>query len=301
MSETPSKSPSRQSLIMAFVLILVIVQGINLYFHFKSRKENEVQATELTETRQQLQDISMELDQKIAQIQNVGGDVDELKQIRAQLEAEKDELGRTNRLNYKRYMELKDKLEGYEELLVLKDQEINQLKNINQELLSENKGLKTEKNRLNDSLSSLSQSKTQLEEKVQLAGKLYVENIKVVAVTAKGREREGEFKKKHIDQLKVSFRIRKNDVAPIGARQVLLRIVDPNGKALFDLDKGSGTFELEGKELFYTLSQEIVFTNSQQEVIFNYTKGSDYELEGTYQVEFYTDGYLMGSSSFLVR
>jgi hypothetical protein len=69
---------------------------------------------------------------------------------------------------------------------------------------------------------------------------------------------------------------------------------------LFDVARGSGTFELDGKETFYTEKQEILFDNTQQQVNFLYEKGSEY-LPGRYVMELYTDGYLMGSKSFRVK
>jgi cell division protein ZapB len=57
---------------------------------------------------------------------------------------------------------------------------------------------------------------------------------------------------------------------------------------------------LNGKEEFYTAAQEILFDNTGQKLIFTYDKGSEYTA-GTYQVEIFTDGYLMGTTQFEVK
>ena len=80
----------------------------------------------------------------------------------------------------------------------------------------------------------------------------------------------------------------------------MIRIIDPNGQVVFDVAKGSGTFLIDGKEEFYTSIQTIVFDNSGQRLTFLYEKGSEYAL-GRYEVEIYTDGYLMGKESFRVK
>ena len=80
----------------------------------------------------------------------------------------------------------------------------------------------------------------------------------------------------------------------------MIRIVDENGQVLFDVNRGSGTFLLNGKEEFYTESQEVLFDNTRQKLSFLYDKGSEYA-SGTYKLEVYTDDYLMGSSQFVVK
>ena len=75
---------------------------------------------------------------------------------------------------------------------------------------------------------------------------------------------------------------------------------DENGQPIFDVARGSGTFQLNGREEFYTAGQEILFDNTKQKLTFMYEKGSAYA-SGVYNVEIYTDGYLMGRSQFTVR
>ena len=80
----------------------------------------------------------------------------------------------------------------------------------------------------------------------------------------------------------------------------MFRRIDQNGQVLFDVARGSGTFLLNDKEEFYTASQEILFDNTRQKLSFIYEKGSEYP-EGTYNLEVYTDNYLMGSGQFVVK
>jgi cell division protein ZapB len=182
----------------------------------------------------------------------------------------------------------------------MKDVEIAELKKVNEELVVENKELKTERNVLNQNLRDAEKTKEQLTEKVQIASRLEAENISVAALNDNGKAREDEFRARQISKLQVKFNIAKNDVAPVSGKEILMRIIDDNGNVLFDVARGSGTFELDGKETFYTEKQEILFDNTQQQVNFLYEKGSEY-LPGRYVMELYTDGYLMGSKSFRVK
>ena len=195
---------------------------------------------------------------------------------------------------------LRAKTEGYVELREAKDSEIEHLKALNEQLRVENVDLKTEKNQLNRSLNELYESNEQLENKVAIASRLIAENIKVYAIAKSGKQREGKFRKKQISQLKIEFNIANNDVAPIESKDIMIRIIDPNGQVIFDVAKGSGTFMLNSKEEFYTSLQSIVFDNSEQQLTYAYDKGSQYAT-GEYKVEILTDGYFMGSENFTVR
>ncbi|HYG19152.1 MAG TPA: chromosome segregation protein SMC, partial [Ohtaekwangia sp.] len=146
----------------------------------------------------------------------------------------------------------------------------------------------------------LSQTQEVLATKVAIASQLKAENLKIVALNDRGKERESPFKNRQVGQLKVEFNIAENEVAPIEGKKIMIRIIDEDGQVLFDVARGSGTFIYNGKEEFYTASQEILFDNTQQRLTYLYEKGSDYA-PGTYTLEIYTDDYKMGSGQFSVK
>ena len=297
ISPRPKKT-GKVLIIVVIGLVLLLVGAAVLHFN---REENlkEMNA-ELMVAYSRLDSIGNEMQEKILQIEQLGGDVEELSAIKDSLELEKEGLLQFRERSYKEINRLKNRVEGYRELLVMKDVEISELKKVNEELVVENTELKTERNVLNENLRAAKKTEEQLNEKVQIASRLEAENIKVAALNKKGKAREDEFRARQIDQLQVNFNIAKNDVAPVAGKEILMRIIDDNENVLFDVARGSGTFELDGKETFYTAKQEILFDNTQQAVSFLYDKGSEY-LPGRYVMEIYTDGYLMGSKSFRVK
>jgi hypothetical protein len=166
--------------------------------------------------------------------------------------------------------------------------------------MTENTELKEEKQVLNKSLENVNQEKEQLKEKVAVASKLRIEGLKVFAVNSSGKEREGVFKNRHVEQLKITFTVSENKVAPTEGKELLIRIVAPDGNVLFDVARGSGSFTFDGRELFFTQKQEILYDKKSQGVTLYYKKGSEYA-EGKHQVEVYTDAYLMGKGTFEVE
>lgn len=295
------KNTNKTGIIIGILSVIVIVQSIKIYLDYQEKVDvkEELASTEedLASTMQRLNDVNAELDLKITEIAKLGGDITELEKAKAEVMAE---LKRSNTRNSKAIKELKDRLEGYEELLKLKDDEIDKLKSVNKELYSENRTLKTKQNVLNDSLNRLTKNKDELATKVAIASQLKAENIALVSVSSKGKEKDPPFRKKQLEKIKIEFTIADNRVAPIEGKKILIRVIDENGQPIFDTTKGSGTFILEGREEFYTAAQEILFDNTQQQLAFVYDKGSEYTA-GTYRVEIYTDGYLMGTTQFVVR
>ncbi len=303
-NQTPDPSPrksNRLPVIIALMAIVIIIQGIKIYLDTKEKQEVRTQLItteeELATTMQRLTEISQELDEKIAQVAKLGGDVSDLEQAKEEIE---EELRRTKRATGKEIKALKDRVEGYELLLRNKDEEIAKLESVNKELLTENRTLKTTQNRLGDSINRLSQSKEELATKVAIASQLKAENIRIVSVNDRGRERNSPFRTKQLDQLKIEFNLAENSVAPIEGKKIMIRIIDENDQVLFDVARGSGTFIFNGKEEFYTASQEVLFDNTRQKLTFFYEKGSDYA-PGAYTLEIYTDDYRMGRGEFVVR
>ena len=298
----PAKNSRRLLIFVGLGIgILVVLLAVKIYLDHQEKIElEEHYQMELTLAQEKLESISEELDRTIQQIDSLGGDIDDLLVTKSQLKGELKQLQATRQANRQLIGRLRRKTEGYEELLKEKDKEIERLAQLNVVLLTENTDLKTDKRELNRSIVELSEEKTELETKVSVAGELEVENFGIFSVSKSGRERDGVLRKKHIDKLKVVFNITENELAELKAREIMIRITDQNDQVLFDVATGSGSFILDGKETFYTASQDILFDNSNQQLMFMYDKGSPYE-SGTYNMEVFTDGYLMGAELFTVK
>jgi predicted nuclease with TOPRIM domain len=298
--QAPKKN-NRNTIIIAILSVVIVVQGIKIFLDSREKQEIHTDLTstkqELATTEQRLREISGELDQRIAEVKKLGGDFSDLQRAKTEIETE---LNRSRRATGQEIKALKDRVEGYETLLKNKDEEIEKLKSVNKELFTENTTLKTEKNELGDSINKLSQSKDELATKVAIASQLKIENFRIVGLNDRGKERTSPFRARQLEQLKVEFNIAENEVAPVEGKKIMIRVIDENGQVLFDVARGSGTFLLNGKEEFYTASQEILFDNTKQKLSFLYDKGSEYA-EGTYNLEVYTDGYLMGRGEFAVK
>jgi hypothetical protein len=301
--QQPTQKSSNNNLLAILIVIGFVLIGVVIYFFYQNQKlveQNIIQNEEMNDTLLKLDSISNELNKKILTISQLGGEIDTLLKVQAQLEADKKDLitQRNSERNYSH--NLKNRVDGYKELLLMKDQEIVELKKLAEKLMTENTELKEEKQVLNKSIENINQEKEQLKEKVAVASKLRIEGLKVFAVNSSGKEREGVFKNRHVEQLKITFTVSENKVAPTEGKELLIRIVAPDGNVLFDVARGSGSFTFDGRELFFTQKQEILYDKKSQGVTLYYKKGSEYA-EGKHQVEVYTDAYLMGKGTFEVE
>ncbi len=299
--QEPKQKGSNKTIYFIILGVLVVLLAIKVFLDQKEKSElTDYYQTELAESQDKLSKISEELAQKIHDIDSLGGDITELLATQDEIEKERKQLQDTRQANRQLIGRLRRKTDGYQELLKEKDKEITRLTKLSQELFAENTDLKEDKNELNRSIVSLNENKKQLEDKVALASRLKAEGIHIYAVAKNGKERESSFKNRQLAQLKVVFNIAKNDVAPLEGKEIIIRIIDNNGQVVFDINKGSGSFMLDGKETFYTASKDVLFDNSNQQLSFLYDKGSDYE-SGVYKMEVFTDSYLMGAETFTVK
>uniref|UniRef100_UPI0040473E52 chromosome segregation protein SMC n=1 Tax=Roseivirga sp. TaxID=1964215 RepID=UPI0040473E52 len=302
--EAKKKGGNKDSIRIILVIALIIVAaGAGYKIYTDGIANDELQAefdrTKTTLTTK-LDSISGQLSNRISEIARLGGNIDSLVTLKDSITAERDQLQRTRTANKAIIQRLDRKVTGYEELLLAKDDEIAALKVINRQLLEENTDLKVEKNELNATIREANQTKQQLEQKISLAAKLRAENIKVYNVNSRGKEREGDFKSRQAEKIKVTFNLSENAVAPVAGHKIMIQIVDPAGNVVFDIARGSGSFQVDGREQFFTSMQEILFDNSKQELSFVYDKGSEFD-KGDYKINIISDFYEIGQAGFSVR
>jgi myosin heavy subunit len=313
MDYNQEQKQDRKTLLWAALAVLALLNLVLVYFIYHEKQENNAKdqiitakTEEVLATKTKLDSISAELDLKIAEIQDLGGSVDSLISLKAQLERDKVDLKNMSSFSAASY---EKKIRSYESVLARNDQEISRLKeqlgiaNTKYDELSEKvSGLETEKLQLADSVTSYSVQNKELNEKVTLASALRAENISIHAVSSKGKERDGtKFRAKRIDRLKVSFRLGDNAIAKKNQKEIYLRILDPDGAVLSDMATGSGSFNVAGQELIYSTKQTIEFTNTKQNVDIFYGRGGIPMKDGKYTIEVLCEGFKIGEGDFAVK
>lgn len=306
------KNNNRVLLIVALILVLLGINGLLFYMNQQKAKQNEqLQAdvvtkdAKLEEQIKQYEALKADYERQSQEVQGMGLANDSLEAKLAQINADLLKLRsfRAGSFSIAEQQRFKQRAANFESQLRKKDEEIAQLKADNEALYTEATTLKERQNKLTDTISTVVRSNQELSEKVAVASRLQAENIRVGVVNSREKEKsddDNEFKAKRVEKIKVTFNLARNDVSPKETKQILMRLIEPDGAALYNLSTGGGTFMIDGSEAFYTAKQDIVFDNTRQPVQFLYAKGAPYKT-GQHTVELYEGGVMIGKTTFMLK
>lgn len=175
---------------------------------------------------------------------------------------------------------------------------INQIDSLNQLTARQQEVIKDVTRKYNAAsrqISSLSEEKKTLNEKVALAAQLDVTNIRIESQNKRGRETD---RVKNVVKFKIDFSIVKNITAETGEKTLYLRITKPDNSVLTKSD--ANTFSYENRNLTYSIKKYIEYTGEEQAVTV-YWNVEEYLYAGNYRVDIFADGTLIGSQSFSLR
>jgi hypothetical protein len=176
---------------------------------------------------------------------------------------------------------------------------IEELTAKNQELTAANlevtKNLEAEKT----TTASLTEDKKVLSKKVELGSLLHIEGLKIEGEkkTKKGKEIAKTSAKK-IDLLKISFKTGDNKVLEKGPLSLYIRVINPKGETLaVAVIRSSGTLKLAdgGGDVQYSKKIDIDWDQTSKNVSLDWTE--NIKSPGTFKVEVYQAGYLVGQES----
>ena len=284
-------------ILSVIIIIFIIVSSFLVYNNYQKEKIRIKQQTELDELYLDLDSVSNVLNDKILTISQLGGDIDSLLILKENIETEKREF--RNRA-YAQINRLQGKVEGYRELLLAQDEEIEKLKKLNEQLFVENREQKVEINTLNVKINNINKSNEELEEQIKIAGRLEIEDFEIVGVFRNGSTKINSFKNRSLDKLIINFTVLENSLSKIEVLDIYLRIIKPSGQVLYDISKGSGSFTFDKRELFYSTKDEILIDRSEMTYNLEYVKSEEFN-KGKYQVILYTNNSEIGRSEFIIK
>lgn len=299
----------KKGLIVAFILILLGVNGFQAYMTYDAKQEVKEKEGVIVEKEDTIQQKTLAIDSLIAEvnlrkdkIKELGGDVTQLETELSELQDIKKSLENDVKKWKGSSWHFQKKVKSLEELLKNKDKQIEKIMAQNDSLNKMNSSLKDEKSILLGNLDSLETHKEALKETVEKGKKLMARNFEIVGLRNSGKEIEkDEYRSRHLDEAKIRFTVLKNELADAEKKTFYLQIQDPDGATIYDLDNEGGKFEAEDKQMFYTLKQDATYNRVKNlELEYYYRKNSDY-MEGMYTVNLYAEGHKIGSGDFVVK
>ncbi|MBF9254379.1 hypothetical protein I2I11_13820 [Pontibacter sp. 172403-2] len=311
-ANSPENRSNRKILIGGLILVLLSINGILFYMNYQKKEKTEEQAEVIRVKNSELENqinvyeaLKADFERQSQELQAMGLENDSLETKIAAISADLDELRGFRNKSYSLadQRRFRDRAKAFEAQLKEKDEQIAALKQDNEALTSENTTLKTTQTSLSDSLSTVKSTNKVLSDKVKVASRLEAQNLSVNIINSRGKakdDNDNEFRAKRVDKIRVVFNLAKNDVATQEPKTVYMRLIEPDGAALYNLSTGSGSFEIDGENMYYTAKRDFVFDNTQQQLSFVYDKDAAYK-KGEHTIELYTDGFLIGKTTFTLK
>lgn len=166
---------------------------------------------------------------------------------------------------------------------------LNRLTNQQKEIIAD---VTQKYNAASATISNLSEEKKALNQKVTLAAQLDATGISVTPLNKRSKKTN---RIKNIVKLKIDFIISKNITAETGERTLYVRIMKPDNDVLSK--NASDVFPYENRELRYSIKKYIEY-NGEEQPVSVYWNVEEYLYAGTYRIDIFADGNLIGTQSF---
>lgn len=284
-------------LIIAVVVLLLIVAGGGYYIYHQKEQINEItQAFDLD--KEMLEDEYNELSLQYEGIKfEVGNDslVALLSTEQAKVQRLLEELRTVKASNSKRINELKKELATLRNIMRNYVIQIDSLNAANEQLKKENKEVVKKFQQVSSTAAQLTKEKERLTERVTLASKLDAAAISVTPVNKRGKEVD---RIKRMEQFVIKFNITKNITAPVGEKTIYVRIMKPDDDIL--VKNRTNVFEFEGKEINYSIKRIVEYEGEELPVVM-YWDIEEFLSPGTYRVDIFADGNLIGKKNFILE
>ena len=206
-----------------------------------------------------------------------------------------EELRTVKATNTRRITELKKELETLRKIMRNYVIQIDSLNAENGRLRNENERVTQQYRQATSAAAQLTREKEKLTERVTLASRMDATAIQVRPVTSRGKDAK---KIDKIAQLVLTFHLAKNITAPVGEKNIYVRIMRPDDDIL--TKPNSGVFAFENRNISYSMMKTIEYEGEELPVTM-YWDVAEYLSPGTYRVDIFADGHLIGRKSFSLQ
>ena len=274
------------------IVLLLVGMGYLIYSLNKSNEENkqmlELAEMDKREMENEYADFARQYNEMKTQVNNDS--------LMAQLEQEQqrtqellEELRRTKNNDAAEITRLKKELATMRQVLKSFVAEIDSLNRLNTQLMGENDNLRQQQVQQQQQISTLSEEKESLSDKVAIASQLDATGLHISALNKRGKEAK---KTKDVKKFQISFSVARNVTAAAGNRTIYVRILKPTGEVV----NGGGTFPFENRNLEYSIRKDIEY-NGEETPVTVYWDVNEMLIAGLYRVMIFADGNNIGSGS----
>ncbi len=171
--------------------------------------------------------------------------------------------------------------------------QVDSLQRLNLALIGERDSARAQLGKAATEITSLSEERANLTEKVAIAAQLNATNISIEPTKKNGKTAK---RSKDIASFTVSFDITRNVTATTGERKVYVRLLKPGQTVV----NKAGVFAYEDREIEYSAAKAIEYTGQEQNVTL-YVPVKEYLGAGQYTAYIFVDGQMIGSGSVTMK
>ena len=293
-----TKEVNKLSLLIVVVIVLLLgIAGAGYYIYHQKQQMSDLMESYNLE-KEALEDEYNELSLQYEGYKfSVGNDslIALLSTEQAKVQRLLEELRTVKATNAKEISRLKKELATLRKIMRNYVQQIDSLNRENEQLKVEKKEAVQKYQQATSQAATLKKEKEKLTERVTLASRLDATDIQVTPVNARGKLAK---RIKNMQQFVLTFKIAKNITAPVGEKTVYVRLMKPDDDIL--MKNRSNVFPFEGKEIGYSMKKLIEYEGEEVAVTM-YWDIEEFLSAGTYRVDIFADGNLIGRSNFTLK
>ena len=275
---------------VVIIMLAVILAGISaLYFNINRQQQRDYELLKVDRDS-----IQSNLSHLITEYDSLKFTNDTIAARLVEANEMMEQLKRERRWNYAKIKEYEKEVGTLRSVMRNYLKQIDSLNNLNKKLVAENVTYRKEISTARLRADVAEEKASELENRVRQGAVLRARSISMVALNSRDNEVS---RVKNATTLRVDFAISSNELASPGNRKVYLCIKSPDGYLL--TSESMPTFEYQGMKVGYSAVREVDYQNEDVEVSIYY-RGSGFT-EGSYAIEIYTDGNLIGTGSVSMR
>ncbi len=323
--EQPKSSSKKDAIYITIIILLLLAGGYFGWEFGKAKKEIiacDQSVTALQEEKDYLneilvssgiisdadnQNLKSNLQNILAQYDSLEIDNDEmLDSINAQksriqdLMAQVEEMDNQKKKDWGQIYKLKKETETLREIMRGYIHTIDSLNTLNIEL---HETIKIK----DDEITQITNDKNDIQDKydasqttLALGRVLQTSNLRALAIKIKSSGKQVETTRANrADMIKACFTILENKIAHEGNKDILMRIISPDGTVL--KDSNPVYFKMaDGNEAQASISRKVNYQNQNMDLCIYFEMEEEIPI-GTYKVEIYSEGYRIGNTSFALK
>ncbi len=284
------------------VVVLLLLNSLTLYFLLDTRHQKADLGTQKTALERQFHDLSDTLTMKSGELEQFRGKTADLdKAITAkqnEIDKSKKELAALfskNKLTQGELNKAERMIADYKSSIEQMSAKVDELTKQNQSLMASNDKLNTDLSLEKSTTSKLTEQNTGLSKKVEVGSLLPIAKVDVEAIKKRNNGKEVAVKRvKAAESLKISFETGANKVLDPGPLSLYVRVINPKGETISVADQGSGTLlsATTPEPVKYTKKADFEYDQNNKKVVVYWSQ--EIKTAGTYKVEIYQNGYVVG-------